>query len=104
VYGSGVDNPEITLEALQAALDEDILDPEAYTNEEICQMIREAGGDPDEIARRGQKFVAELLVKHKLVRTFNKMLLGAVMRGDKDSAKAALTNLARIAGCPEVLK
>lgn len=43
-----------------------MLEVDAMT--EVDQEIRDAGGDPDEIARRGQRMVAQLLVERRKAR------------------------------------
>lgn len=45
-----------------------MLEVDAMTDAEVDQEIRDAGGDPDEIARRGQRMVAQLLVERRKAR------------------------------------
>lgn len=54
-------DPDVTLRALVDSLDANILDVSAMTDEEVDAEIRAAGGDPDEIARRGLEIVGRLL-------------------------------------------
>lgn len=48
-------------ERLTENLDSDILDPKAYSEAEIEDMIRNQGGDPDEIVERGMRIIGHLL-------------------------------------------
>ena len=52
-----------SLEDLRQLLAEDLLDPE-YPMELVEQELREAGLDPEKIAKDGQEFVDKLLKKH----------------------------------------
>ena len=45
----------------------DMLEVNAMTDAEVDQEIRDAGGDPDEIVRRGQRMVDQLLVERRKV-------------------------------------
>ncbi len=48
--------------------DESVLDPN-YPLEDVRQSLRDAGGDPDAIARRGEALVARLLEGRRQTRT-----------------------------------
>ena len=43
----------------------DMLEVNAMTEAEVDQEIRDAGGDPDEIARRGQRMVDQILAERR---------------------------------------
>ena len=103
MYGLGVDNPD-PLKALEWAFLDDGSDLAAYTDEEIRQMLRDAGADPDEVGRRGQEFVTRLLDKRKRLVAGFKTLLSAAIQDDAIRAGEAIRTLAKAAGVPQVLK
>ncbi|MBI4059527.1 hypothetical protein HY406_00510 [Candidatus Giovannonibacteria bacterium] len=57
------DNIVKAWEKLKESLAEDILDPNKYTEEEIDELIREAGGDPKAIDRRSRIQARKLWAK-----------------------------------------
>jgi hypothetical protein len=57
--------PDDTLLLFKESLDGDIL-TDAMTDAEVDQELRDAGGDPDAIARDGKAFVAQLLERRRL--------------------------------------
>lgn len=81
---------DAVLQNLVDSLDDDVLDPDIVSDDEVDAEIREAGGDPAALVAEGRALVKELLARRHQARAKAEhpvQSLGAVDEGEDDAAR-----------------